>query len=67
MDCTGCNLFGWAVAALLAVLALCRLSETVQFYTKMTVFGVGAFLLAATLPLPLFVIRPRHYKNALLV
>lgn len=65
MDCLGCSLFSWAIAAMLAVLVLCRLSDTVQFYAKMFAFAVGSFLLAATLPLPLFVLRPRHYKNAL--
>lgn len=59
-----CCTVSWALAGL-ALYILCVLFDSVKYYVKMTIFGVGSFLLATVLPLPLFVLRPQHYKNAL--
>lgn len=65
MDCACCSLLNWALAAIMLLYVLCRLSDTAQFYVKMSIFGAGSLLFASTLPLPMFIVRPRHYKNAL--
>lgn len=57
----------WPALALLlvAVMVLCRISAGCKYYVKMAIFGVVALLLATIVPLPWFILRPRHYKNAL--
>lgn len=57
----------WMALAVLAIVMLCQVSASCKYYAKMTVFGVVALLLSTIVPLPWFILRPRHYKNALYV
>lgn len=53
-----------ALAAVVLLMLLCSTSRVVRFYTKWTVFIVWATL-SACLPIPLMLLRPKHWKNAL--
>lgn len=61
MACASCECLGLIILALLFAL----LSKTVRYYVKMSVFFVTTFLMATILPIPLFILRPRDYRNAL--
>lgn len=61
MACSLCELIGLAIVALL----LFSMSNRVQYYTKMFIFIVSA-LIAATVPIPLMLHRPKDYRNALI-
>ncbi|XP_031617252.1 1-acyl-sn-glycerol-3-phosphate acyltransferase alpha [Contarinia nasturtii] len=55
-----CYIGGFAAFAII----LC--SNTMRFYLKMSAFLIGSMLLATFLPIPMFIVRPRDYRNALL-
>jgi len=61
MSCTSCECIGLVVVAIIMV----NLSSTVRYCLKMLIFFLGSILLATFLPIPLFIIRPRDYRNAL--
>lgn len=60
MACSLSELMGLAIVALL----LFSMSNRVQFYSKMILFMVSA-LIAACVPIPFMLPRPKDYRNAL--
>lgn len=60
MACSLCEFLGLAIVAIV----LFSVSNRVQFYVKMSVFLLSA-LVAAVVPIPLMLHRPRDYRNAL--
>lgn len=61
MACSLCELFGLAIVALL----LLSVSNRVQYYVKMIFFIISS-MIAACIPIPLMLPRPKDYRNALL-
>lgn len=61
---TCCSCYEYLALAVLAYIIV-GLSSTVRYYFKLLIFSVGSILLATLLPIPMFIVRPRDYRNAL--
>lgn len=57
-------ILSWLAVGILSLVVLCKLSSRCAYYTKISVFWL-ILLLLSIMPLPLFIVRPRHWKNAL--
>lgn len=54
----------WILFAV-ALLLVAKGRFWMEYYVKFGVFLMAAFLAATILPLPLFILRPKDYRNAL--
>uniref|UniRef100_U5ETZ2 1-acyl-sn-glycerol-3-phosphate acyltransferase n=1 Tax=Corethrella appendiculata TaxID=1370023 RepID=U5ETZ2_9DIPT len=60
MSCSSCELLGFAFMAFL----IFKISSRARYYIKWIVFILGC-MLSATLPIPLMLLRPLDYRNAI--
>lgn len=61
MECGVCWI---SVLTAVAVLVLICFSHSARYHLKFWSYSIGS-ILAAILPIPLFILRPRDYRNAL--
>lgn len=60
-----CNIC-WVSAFIACVLfVLACFSHIVRYYLKFWSYSIGSILAASILPIPVFILRPRDYRNAL--
>lgn len=61
-DYSSSELLGLAIVMLL----LMAMSSSLRYYGKMIFFFLSCCFIATVLPLPMFIVRPRDYRNAIL-